>query len=358
MVYDFVRERVVLLGGFDNATRYGDVWEWDGTDWTEMATNNGLVADGNPCCYDPLLGGVFLRADTANILWNGASWRFVPVQQGTPGCSVRLLAYSSRFGGSIGVCGDGTTELFRAPAGWSPLLPRLPDGYNSRLLASDPIAGSAVLLGRDNSRRDRLATWITSGIGWSPVVRAVPSRDGAAFVFDSRRHAYVLFGGRSDASPNEDLDDTWTLRVFDETATYETYGAGCGSPDPGLDTDPLLGARPLIGGVLGIRGTDLPPTSPCVQALGFSDTLWNGLTLPFDLGPLGAPGCTILAAPEILDAAGSSDATGDLRLQLPIANDFGLVGLEFFHQLIALAPGANAAGIVVSNGGAGVIGVR
>ena len=36
MVYDSVRERVVLFGGTDFTTALEDTWEWDGVDWRRL----------------------------------------------------------------------------------------------------------------------------------------------------------------------------------------------------------------------------------------------------------------------------------------------------------------------------------
>ena len=41
MVYDRVRDRLVLYGGWNSnvsGATFGDTWEYDGTDWTQVAT--------------------------------------------------------------------------------------------------------------------------------------------------------------------------------------------------------------------------------------------------------------------------------------------------------------------------------
>src|SRR5687767_12320479 len=36
MAYDIGRGRAVLFGGWDNATYFGDTWEWNGVAWTQI----------------------------------------------------------------------------------------------------------------------------------------------------------------------------------------------------------------------------------------------------------------------------------------------------------------------------------
>ncbi|MCA8951748.1 MAG: hypothetical protein KDE27_19725, partial [Planctomycetes bacterium] len=76
-------------------------------------------------------------------------------------------------------------------------------------------------------------------------------------------------------------------------------------------------------------------------------------TLPFSLGPQGAPGCDVLVSSNaVLGIAGTGSVT------TPIAIPFvpSLVGLSFHNQGAVLDPGANALGLVLSNATTAIIG--
>ncbi len=60
MAYDEARKRVVLHGGYDGATVYGDTWEWDGTSWTQASvTGPGAARKGDVIAYHPVERKVF-----------------------------------------------------------------------------------------------------------------------------------------------------------------------------------------------------------------------------------------------------------------------------------------------------------
>ena len=48
MAYDSVRKKVVLFGGYPlGGGTIGDTWEWDGTDWTQVA--DSPARSDSPC---------------------------------------------------------------------------------------------------------------------------------------------------------------------------------------------------------------------------------------------------------------------------------------------------------------------
>ena len=88
--------------------------------------------------------------------------------------------------------------------------------------------------------------------------------------------------------------------------------------------------------------------------LGESDMLWGSIRLPFDLAPLGMPGCPLLTPPTFLVPFAAS--SGGATLGLPIPNDSGLLGSRFYCQGLIADQSVNRLGATVSNGGASVIG--
>lgn len=174
--------------------------------------------------------------------------------------------------------------------------------------------------------------------------------------FHATRRRFVLFGGSVGTSVF--LQDTWELHTIDVLAEHASYGQGCGNPAARFAPDPYFGGRPFVGGSLTMLGTDLPASQPVVHCIGGSDAQWGAFTLPFDLAPIGAPGCALLASPDVLEARGLGSASGTLRFTFRIPDQLSLAGVRFFHQLVGLAPGLNPAGLIVSDAGAATIGTR
>ncbi|MCB9892421.1 MAG: hypothetical protein H6833_12280 [Planctomycetes bacterium] len=140
----------------------------------------------------------------------------------------------------------------------------------------------------------------------------------------------------------------WTADVVRPMATpFGSACAGQASP-PRLDVDARAPAR--IGRTMTFLGTNLaigPPSATLI--LGLSNQTWAGFTLPLALDPLGMTGCQQLVSLDITLSSGISPA-GDTHWNLPLPDDHNLLGLRFFAQILAIDPGANAVGLVVSPG--------
>ena len=122
---------------------------------------------------------------------------------------------------------------------------------------------------------------------------------------------------------------------------------------------PLLTATniPAIGKVFTAEVHYVPLIpSLCFHLLGFSDTKWGSLKLPFDLTPLGAPGCHLNVSMAHATPAPISPVTKAGAIKLPIPGDPSLLGGSFYHQFLVQDGKANHLGFTLSNGGKGVIG--
>ncbi|MCB9892140.1 MAG: hypothetical protein H6833_10870 [Planctomycetes bacterium] len=120
---------------------------------------------------------------------------------------------------------------------------------------------------------------------------------------------------------------------------------------------PLIGATsiPEIGQAFEVLIDQAAPNATAVLFLGASDQIALGIPLPFDLGPLGAAGCSILSSLE-LTTAGVTSTYGSSQVTLSIPNDTSLLWTAFFQQWVVLDPAANALGVAVTAGGRAVIG--
>jgi hypothetical protein len=89
------------------------------------------------------------------------------------------------------------------------------------------------------------------------------------------------------------------------------------------------------------------PGAACLGVFGFSATQYGPLPLPVDLGPLGAPGCSIGASLDWMQGT-VADGKGIARFPLAYPLDPALRGFVFFTQILILDPGANSFGMATS----------
>ncbi|MEZ5967063.1 MAG: serine hydrolase [Planctomycetota bacterium] len=131
------------------------------------------------------------------------------------------------------------------------------------------------------------------------------------------------------------------------TGTFAAYGTACagtsGSPaHSGSGT-------PEIDNTMTLRTTGAPPNSVAALFLGGSRTTWNHLPLPLSLAAAGAPGCDLLAAPDVvLTQSISFLGVGSTGIALPA--DVSLIGAHVYTQTAPVDVRANRLGVVFSNG--------
>lgn len=132
-----------------------------------------------------------------------------------------------------------------------------------------------------------------------------------------------------------------------------SLGPGCGAyPQPSLRVDPAyLDSAVMVSvysAVTGLAGTFL--------LAGLSNTQWNGMPLPLDLTSLGATGCSLRIAPDVTSFLCAWSGDSIYWWHLPNAPQ--LVGMQMSLQGAILAPNANPAGLLLSNGLELTIGLR
>jgi hypothetical protein len=147
----------------------------------------------------------------------------------------------------------------------------------------------------------------------------------------------------------------WKYRLYcggKDPGAFVTRGGPCGGVNrraPRILADPSV---PAVGSPFAVVIDRGPASASAWVAFGLQDQRLGGaLSLPFDLGVLGAPGCQVHVDLLAL-AAASTDAAGVGRMPVALPTQAGLVGITFFTQWLVLEPGANPLGLVTSAGAA------
>ncbi|MBK8977810.1 MAG: hypothetical protein IPM29_18025 [Planctomycetes bacterium] len=116
-----------------------------------------------------------------------------------------------------------------------------------------------------------------------------------------------------------------------------SFGAGCG----GITQSTQLGLGEAIHRIGG-----LPAGAPAILMLGLDFRESAAGTLPIDLGPFGAPDCSLQLAP-LLDVRGLADPTGTFEARIPIATI--PAGVWYGAQGASVQPGINPLGLVTTD---------
>lgn len=135
------------------------------------------------------------------------------------------------------------------------------------------------------------------------------------------------------------------------------YGLVLGLVEWNSTAVPVLSSAetPQIGNQFPVTVSQARPNSAALLLFGVSNRTWGSLSLPFDLGVIGAPGCPVLASGELaLSVATRTDGRGTITLDIP--NNIYMLGGRFYNQYLVVDPPANALGLAVSNAAVGVVG--
>jgi hypothetical protein len=331
MVYDSARQMMVMFGGYGSSF-FDETWEYDGVGWTQITTANSPSSRmGHTMVYDSARGKVVLFGGrNSNSSWNNDTWEYD---------------------------GSNWTQVVTAS---SPVArPRHAMAYDSTLQKVVMFGGYGVGNIHLND------TWEYDGVTWTQMATA-SSPDVRYFhemVYDSARGQMVMFGG-ADAAPVGGggpptgpweiyKGDTWEYGSGSAVlSSAVTYGAGCGVPALGFSPT----SNPIVGTTAGALITNAPTMFAGIT-FGYSDTTFNGLpVLPYSLASIGMSGCYLLQSNEIFGLPVTPVTASTLQFDTAIPLNTALLTQQFYIQAYALAPGANAAQIVTSNGIAWTIG--
>jgi hypothetical protein len=191
--------------------------------------------------------------------------------------------------------------------------------------------------------------WEWDGSTWwlRSTSTMMPRRAFHGSFYDPHLGCVVVFGGTDNTGPP--FGDTWLYGPTDP-ADYAPFGSGCS----GTAGTPELRARdtslPWLGKTFDIEVAGLQPGALASLAAGLSQTTWGTVGLPLSLAAWGMPGCSLSVSPDALQPLPSASGTGVTTASIAIPYAPGLLGVELYQQAAVLDPGANQAGVVVSNG--------
>lgn len=237
MVYDASRGRVVVFGGstqmaFGQATN--ELWEWDGVRWENRTPTSGGPTGRwyHGMVYDSarqrtvVFSGYMYPGTVPNDLWewDGTAWTQRPTPTTAP--STRFqggMVYDARRGKVVVVGGNGapteTWEWDGAANTWANRTTT--SGLGSRTMTSasfDAARGVTVVFSGLSKPND---VWEWDGSAWSnPATGAAPpaARNAHALAYDASRRRTVLFGGQAASVYRNDVwewdGSAWTARTL------------------------------------------------------------------------------------------------------------------------------------------------
>jgi hypothetical protein len=126
MAYGSAQNQLVLFGGYQKGTVFGDTWKWDGSNWTVLATSGPMprafsaLAYNDNCDSMVLFGGFGTNYLGDTWEWDGANWNYtatnVPSARMLPAMAHDSVhAATVLFGGTSGGQSFlGDTRLYAA----------------------------------------------------------------------------------------------------------------------------------------------------------------------------------------------------------------------------------------------------
>lgn len=323
MDYDPLRQQVVLYGGYDNLGQVfsNETWAWNGGGWSLLtpATDPGPRGRGRMVWYPP----------TGELMYFGGR--------------------SATSGGQL-----GDTWFFDGNNWRQQVTNTIPGPSNAGVLAGamtyDAFRERMVFFGGTFSGPTLGTTWEFDGNDWRDRGNrgSIPGRTFPSVAYLASTRTSYLFGGFISAMQG----DTWEYRT-NAPAAVSLQGAGCGNP--GAIPAMASAGLPWLGSSFTLSVSNVG-SAPVVLTIGFSDTVWNGIPLPFDLGLVGAAGCTLYN--DIETSVSLTPLAGTASLLAAIPSDALLIGARAYAQGLVFAPGANALNFWFSDQLTATVGIR
>ncbi|HEX7138983.1 MAG TPA: kelch repeat-containing protein [Vicinamibacterales bacterium] len=257
--YDTARNRIVLYGGqfttsdLKTTTNYYDTWEFDGTNWTQVANNGPQVTTPLLAYYEPTQQLIMLGSDTSQkphmYSYNPSNTTWTEMTPATmPDCvNDAGLVYQAHdpkvlvlYAGTCTSSGTLSNTYEWDGNNWALVTP--PSGtfrLTGEAMAYDPARRTTTIFGGTEAFSVPLgATYVYHQGVWSPPPNAALSpspRSLFAFNTDPLNNVIWLVGGMDDTST---LDDIWKYSNGTwQEVTFDSSPSACVSPVSAYDTD-------------------------------------------------------------------------------------------------------------------------
>ena len=144
------------------------------------------------------------------------------------------------------------------------------------------------------------------------------------------------------------------LSRMQDSAVWFGFGLGCAGSASAPKLSANAGDRPVLGQTFTAEISDFKASvTACMGIFGFSRTQYGAVTLPLDLTPYSAPGCTLYVSMDVLFPL--TVAGGKSTWSLAVPPDSGLLGFRFYQQGVVFEAGANVHNAILTNAGEGCI---
>lgn len=198
--------------------------------------------------------------------------------------------------------------------------------------------------------------------GWCATTVSPPIAIGPGEVFWLGADAFGLIappqnngGSAGPAAPwwrrPNYLNNGWVVSGSVSNPIWRLHCASAGATVPALTAS----GGPQLGQQFTLRIAGGSAMLPAFLVWANDTTTWQGLPLPLNLAPFGAPDCinyttTDTANLLVLDAQGAGSTT------VTIPNNTRLAGTRFYNQAAAVVLGANAIDLLTTSYGSGRVG--
>ncbi|GAB4141811.1 MAG: hypothetical protein Fur0037_08780 [Planctomycetota bacterium] len=401
MAWDEERDRVILFGGENGTGLLSDTWEWDGQAWTPISTPTAPPASRYAAiCFDSNRNEIVLFGGEGNDgTWeyDGGDWRRVATPHAPPARSRHAMAFDAIRGRAVlfgGISSGPLADTWEYDGGdWTRIVTvGHPSERSGHAMAFDGHRRRVVLFGGRTSASVVADTWEYDGNDWTLQYSLTlpPPRADHSMAFHPLRTRIVIHSGGWGIGDSWEWDGSnwWQpasfvplpQRTIDQAMAYHRgtdrivafggrtpgggpigitrlyrsihpalashRGEGCPGENgiPSIDLGPW--SLPWVTDTLDLAITAVPTGSLPVLVLGFDQDRWNGVPLPHNFAPIGAPLCNGYVAPAaILPLVGSAA----LRPRIYVPPIPGISGLEVRLQSFLANAGGSPAGLAATD---------
>jgi len=262
--------RILLYGGATAQTVFGDLWQYDGNDWTEIAWSGSGPGNRNHhgMAFDERRGRVVVFGGHDGTKALGDTWEYSPAtgtwtsvataHKPSPRYDAEMVYDKRRglivlFGGTPGqyIFYNDTWEYDGTD--WRQVTTaHSPPGALDGAMVYDEARGRVVLVTGWQAQGFGWVneTWEYDGTDWTYVTQAPSWRYNFALAYDSARQRVVLFGGYEHGGIGCGLGDTWEYdgQRWTRITTPHAPPGRCGHA---MTYDPLKQRVVLFGGDVG-----------------------------------------------------------------------------------------------------------